>query len=182
MGESGNGSESSRPVAKYSTVHHYYCVLKAFFNWYVGEGVIKESPLIKIKLKNPRLNVVQPYSNQEILKMLERCDHDIKNNSQLIGYRNKAIILMLLDTGLRVSELKNIKVDEVDTERGWIKVKGKGAKERKIQTRQEQRLCAALSFLQVLEICGKSLEWIVNEMKLLLQKSSQRDNHSFKSN
>ena len=147
-GISGNGSESSRSVAKYSTVHHYYCVLKAFFNWCVGEGFIKESPLVKIRLKNPRLNVVQPFSNQEILKMLEVCDHDIKNNSQLIGYRNKAIILMLLDTGLRVSELKNIKVDEVDTDRGWIKVKGKGAKEREIQTRQEQRLCAALSFLQ----------------------------------
>ena len=33
-GVKGNGSESSRKRATYSTVHHYYCVLKAFFNWF----------------------------------------------------------------------------------------------------------------------------------------------------
>jgi len=129
-GLTGNGSESSRPKATYSTVHHYYCVLKAFFNWCVREDFITETPLAKIKLKNPKLNVVQPYSNQEILKLIEVCEYDYKNNAQLLGSRNKAIILMLLDTGLRASELANIKLSEIDTERGWIKVKGKGAKER----------------------------------------------------
>ncbi|MFC2038175.1 tyrosine-type recombinase/integrase [Chloroflexota bacterium] len=123
-GLKGNGSESSRPRAKYSTVHHYYCVLKAFFNWCVREEFIPESPQAKIKLKNPRLNVVQPYSSQDILKMLEVCDKDYKNNSQFLGSRNKAIILALLDTGLRASELVSIKLDDIDTEKGWIKVKG----------------------------------------------------------
>ena len=132
-GLSGNGSESSRQKATYCTVHHYYCVLKAFFNWCVREGFITESPLAKIKLKNPRLNVVQPYSSQDILKMIKVCDYDYKNNVQLLGSRNKAIILMFLDTGLRASELANIKLDEIDSERGWIKVKGKGAKERVVR-------------------------------------------------
>jgi site-specific recombinase XerD len=40
---------------------------------------------------------------------------------------------MLLDTGLRVSELAGIKLDEIDSERGWLKVKGKGAKERVVR-------------------------------------------------
>jgi integrase/recombinase XerC len=84
-------------------------------------------------LKNPKLNVVQPYSNQEILKLIGVCDSDCKNNAQLLGSRNKAIILMLLDTGLRIGELANIKLNEIDTERGWIKVKGKGAKERVVR-------------------------------------------------
>ena len=132
-GLSGNGSESSRPKATYSTVHHYYCVLKAFFNWCVREGFFPESPLAKIKLKNPSLNVVQPYSNGDILKLIEMCDQDCKNNAQLLGSRNKAIILMFLDTGLRASELANIKTEEIDTERGWIKVRGKGAKERVVR-------------------------------------------------
>ncbi len=132
-GLTGNGSESSRPKATYCTVHHYYCVLKAFFNWCVREGFITETPLAKIKLKNPKLNIVQPYSNQDILKLLEVCDCDYKNNAQLLGSRNKAIILMFLDTGLRASELTNIKLNEIDSERGWIKVKGKGAKERVVR-------------------------------------------------
>jgi len=65
-GLEGNGSESSRTKATYCTVHHYYCVLKAFFNWCVRESFILESPLAKIKLKNPKLNVVQPYSSEAV--------------------------------------------------------------------------------------------------------------------
>lgn len=89
MGTQGNGSESSRPQAKYSTVHHYYCVLKAFFNWCVREEFISESPLVKIKLKNPKLNVVQPYSKTDILKMLEVCDNEYKIRSQFLGSRSE---------------------------------------------------------------------------------------------
>lgn len=132
-GLSGNGSESSRPKATYSTVHHYYAVLKAFFNWCVRENFIPDSPLTKIKLKAPRLNVIQPYSDHDIRRMIEVCDHDYKNNARLLGSRNRAIVLMFLDTGLRASELANVKLDEVDSERGWIKVKGKGAKERVVR-------------------------------------------------
>jgi site-specific recombinase XerD len=132
-GLEGNGSESSRPKATYCTVHHYYCVLKAFFNWCVREGFIQETPLAKIKLKNPRLNVVQPYSNQDIMKLIDVCDHDFKNNAKFLGSRNRAVVLMLLDTGLRISELTGIKLEDVESERGWIKVKGKGAKERVVR-------------------------------------------------
>ena len=51
----GNGSESSPKRATYSTAHHYYCALKAFFNWCVRDDYISESPLVKIKLTNPKL-------------------------------------------------------------------------------------------------------------------------------
>lgn len=132
-GLTGNGSERSRKKATYCTIHHYYCVLKSFFNWCIREDYIVESPLAKVKMKNPRLNVVQPYSVQDILKLLEVCDNDCKRNAQLIGSRNKAIVLMLLDTRLRVSELASIKVNEIDTERGWLKVRGKCAKERVVR-------------------------------------------------
>jgi site-specific recombinase XerD len=132
-GLSGNGSESSRAKATYSTVHHYYAVLKAFFNWCVREGFLSVSPLAKIKLKNPPMSVVQPFSSHDVLRMIAVCDYDCKNNARLLGSRNKAIILMFLDTGLRASELANIKLDDIDSERGWIKVKGKGAKERVVR-------------------------------------------------
>jgi hypothetical protein len=69
-GVKGNGSGFSRKKATYSTVHHYYCVLKAFFNWCVRENYIPESPLVKVKLANPKLNVVRPYTSHEIMKLL----------------------------------------------------------------------------------------------------------------
>lgn len=132
-GAKGNGSESSRKRATYSTVHHYYCVLKAFFNWCVREDYIQGSPLHKIKLANPKLNVVRPYTHQEIRKLLHVCDHDFKNGAKFLGSRNRAVVLMLLDTGLRISELAGIKLEDIESERGWIKVKGKGAKERVVR-------------------------------------------------
>jgi site-specific recombinase XerD len=67
------------------------------------------------------------------MKLIDVCDYDYRNNAKFLGCRNKAIILMFLDTGLRASELANIKLDEIDSERGWIKVKGKGAKERVVR-------------------------------------------------
>lgn len=132
-GLEGNGSESSKPKATYCTVHHYYCVLKAFFNWCLREDFLSESPVTKIRLANPKLGVIQPYSKEDILKLLSVCDLDFKNDAKFLSSRNKAIILMLFDSGLRVSELANIKLEDIDTERGWIKVKGKGAKERVVR-------------------------------------------------
>lgn len=46
------------------------------------------------------------------------------------GYRDTAIVITLLDTGLRVNELINLKMDNVWLEEGLIKVLGKGNKER----------------------------------------------------
>jgi len=107
-GIKGNGSESSRRKATYCTVHHYYCVLKAFFNWCVREVFISESPSAKIKLKNPALNIAQPSSDQDILNMIEVCDCDCKNNAKMLGSRNKAIILMLSITERDAALLEKI--------------------------------------------------------------------------
>ncbi len=65
--------------------------------------------------------------------MLAVCGRDTRKNDKFLGSRNRAIILILLDSGLRVSELAGIHLEDVDTERGWIKVKGKGAKERVVR-------------------------------------------------
>lgn len=132
-GLDGNGSESSRCQASHSTLHHYYAVLKTFFNWCVKEGFLAESPLAKVKVANSKPRVIQPYTSQEIAKMLAVCDQDYQRNAKFLASRNRAIVLMLLDTGLRVSEIASIKHDDLDTERGWIKVKGKGATERVVR-------------------------------------------------
>lgn len=115
---SGNGSESSRRKASLSTLHHYYAVLKTFFNWCIKEGFLPENPLGKVKVANPKPRVIQPCTSREIAKMLAVCDQDYCNNAKFLSSRNKAIVLTLLDTGLRVGEAAGIKVDDVDAERG----------------------------------------------------------------
>lgn len=89
--------------------------------------------MAKIKVRNPKPKVIQPYSSDEMAKMLAVCEYDYQHNARFLGSRNKAIVLMLLDTGVRVSEIGNINLEDIDTERGWVKVRGKGAKERVVR-------------------------------------------------
>jgi len=126
----GNGSESSSRKASSRTVHHYYSALRAFFNWAVKEGFLAESPLAKVKVARSKPKVIQPYSLEHIRRMLQVCDQDYQHNAKFLGSRNKAVILVLLDSGLRLSELARIELRDIDTERGWIRVTGKGGKER----------------------------------------------------
>ncbi len=126
----GNGSESSSRRVSLRTLHHYYGALRAFFNWVVKESFLAVSPLTMVKVPKPKPRVIQPYSSEQIKKMLQVCEFDCQHNAKFLGSRDRAIILILLDSGLRLSELANIKLQDIDTDRGWIKVTGKGNKER----------------------------------------------------
>ncbi|MFC2067195.1 tyrosine-type recombinase/integrase [Chloroflexota bacterium] len=54
----------------------------------------------------------------------------IQNPLTALGCRNIAILVLLLDTGLRVSELCRLRSDDAHIEEGYLKVLGKGSKER----------------------------------------------------
>jgi len=128
-GLKGNGCETSQQKASHSTIHHYFVALSCFFTWAVGEGFLNESPMARIKVSKPKPKVVTPYSAEEIKKMLAVCNHDYEHNAKFLASRNQAIILMLLDTGVRLSELVGMTISDVDSETGYVKVLGKGAKE-----------------------------------------------------
>jgi site-specific recombinase XerD len=132
-GLEGNGSETSQRNASHSTVRHYFVVLSCFFNWAVGEGFVEESPMTRIKVAKSKQKVIVPFSNEEISRMLAVCDYDYEHNAKFLGSRNRAIILVLLDTGIRLSELLGMKVGDINNDTGYIRVLGKGSKERVVR-------------------------------------------------
>jgi site-specific recombinase XerD len=132
-GLEGNGSESSRVKVSHTTVHHYFVVLANFFGWTVREGFVKENPTAKIKIAKPRAKVIKPYTPEEVCRMIAVCDFDYANNAKFLGSRNKAIVLVLLDSGVRLSELVGMTLDDVNTSNGHIRVMGKGSKERMVR-------------------------------------------------
>jgi len=132
-GLEGNGSETSQSKASHTTVHHYFVVLANFFGWVVREGFLKESPTAKIKVAKPKTKVIKPYTYEEISRMLTVCDKDYERNAKFLGSRNKAIILVLLDAGVRLSELIGMMIEDVNTSNGNIRVMGKGSKERVVR-------------------------------------------------
>ena len=132
-GLKGNGSETSHRKVSHTTIHHYFVVLANFFGWVVREGFLKESPTAKIKVARPKAKVIKPYTREEIGRMLTVCDYDYEQNAKFLGSRNKAIILVLVDTGVRLSELLGMKLDDISASNGNIMVTGKGNKERVVR-------------------------------------------------
>ena len=108
-----------------SSVHDYYGCVNRFFNWLVSEGILEQSPMVRMSPPRVPKQVIQPFSQDDIRRMLVVLDED-----SFRGYRNKAVVLTFLDTGLRLSELAAIQVSDIDFNNGIIKVMGKGRKER----------------------------------------------------
>ena len=100
-------------------------VLKAFSSWLYVEGHTGDNRLRNLKLPKAPRKIIQPLAPEEIKKVIGTI-----NKSSSTGWRNYAILVTLLDTGLRASEVAGIRLGQVNFEAGYIKVMGKGAKER----------------------------------------------------
>jgi len=108
-----------------ATVHGHVRTLRAFFSWLVDEGLTEEN--IARDLKPPKLvkKVVSTLSDEEIIAIV----HTL-NRSNRSEARNLTIFMLLLDTGLRIGELVSLKMQDVHINQGYVKVMGKGRKER----------------------------------------------------
>ena len=106
------------------TINTYMRSIRAFWSWLADEQIIKDNPFCKLKIPKPPKKIIITFSQSQLQLLLSVI------NSSAEGYRDMVIILTLLDTGLRVNELINLKMDDVWLEEGVIKVLGKGNKER----------------------------------------------------
>ncbi|MBU2008777.1 MAG: phage integrase N-terminal SAM-like domain-containing protein [Chloroflexi bacterium] len=113
-GIGGNGSERCRPKASRTTLRHYYRSLKVFFAWLIRERMLNESPLASFNAPRPEKPLIEPYTEDEIRQMLDVCQWDWEHNARFLGSRNKANILVLLDTGVRRSELEGLRLEDTD--------------------------------------------------------------------
>jgi site-specific recombinase XerD len=96
----------------------YYRSLKRFFSWAVSEGLVDNNPLDGIALKQPQPTPVEPYRREHIDKMLAVTDYDWKvattNRQRMLAARNRALLLLGLESGLRLAELAALRLSDVD--------------------------------------------------------------------
>jgi integrase/recombinase XerC/integrase/recombinase XerD len=116
--------EQKQKLASIS-IQTYIRALRAFFNWLYKEGYTPENRLANLKPPKAQQKLVKILSEDEIKSMFSCLDVNTA-----AGCRDYAILLVLLDTGIRCSELTNLKLDDVDIDAGNLKVMGKGGKER----------------------------------------------------
>ena len=118
----------TKPQTKGLSGHAINCYLRAiraFWSWLVRDEVITSNPFAKIKIPKPPKKVIATFSDNQLIAILKSI-----NTSTLAGFRDWTMILMLLDTGLRASELTGLAVADINLEDGLMKVYGKGNKER----------------------------------------------------
>ena len=99
--------------------------LKAFFKYLSLEGLVKNDPASLLEGPRPGRKLPDTLSIAEIERIIEAIDM-----SRAEGERNKAIIETLYGCGLRVSELTNLKITDIFFREMFVKVIGKGNKER----------------------------------------------------
>lgn len=99
--------------------------LKSFFNYLIFEGYRKDNPMELIESPKTGRKLPDTLSLQEIDHLIDSVDLSAKE-----GERNRAIIETLYGCGLRVSELTGLKISDLFFKEGFIKVTGKGNKER----------------------------------------------------
>ncbi len=107
-----------------STVAKYRTVLSGFWNWAVAEEFVEVNPVARVAAPKVERRVVGSLSEAEVRKLIDVCRKGKGEHPR----RDLAIILLMLDSGLRASEVCNLKLEDCDDLR--LKIMGKGRKER----------------------------------------------------
>lgn len=117
---------------KSSSVNRKISTIKSFYIYLIKKKIITYSPVEDISM--PKKEKYLPISMSEI--EVEKLLNSPKLN-KYIERRDKAMIEMLYATGMRISELVNLKLTDIDNKRLVVKVLGKGQKERLIPYGEE---------------------------------------------
>jgi site-specific recombinase XerD len=117
----GNSQKNLSP----KTVQCHVRTLKAFSSWLFREGFTSENRLTNLKIPKAPSKIIEPLTPEEINKIF-RCI----NKKHPMGMRDLAILILMLDTGLRASEVCSLQLGHLNLEKYYLKVLGKGAKER----------------------------------------------------
>lgn len=137
-----------------SSINHFVTTLRTFYKFLIINNIVKENIMDFISSPKREKHLPRVLSENEIDKLLNipLTDH--------YSYRNKAILELMYATGLRVSELINLKVNDIDLNMAILKTIGKGSKERIIPLGDY-----ALNYLKI----------YINEYRSLLIKKDLND-------
>ena len=127
------GAEDVRRYLQHMREHNYskatvarkLATLRSFFKYLNKRGLTGNNPMLSIR--TPKLDKRLPkfMTEEQVTRLLQTPD-----DTDLLGSRDKAMLEEIYSSGLRVSELVGLNIDDLDVAAGVIKVRGKGKKER----------------------------------------------------
>lgn len=117
-------NQNERKLSKY-TIKGYVVHLRAFFNYLFNDNIMQVKIFDKYKLVKCPKQIKPILSEHEIEQIL------LSFENNMLGFRNKCIFLLLLDSGLRVQEVSNLKIKDIYFEQNRLFIKNsKGEKDR----------------------------------------------------
>ncbi|MGX0244792.1 tyrosine recombinase XerC [Staphylococcus hominis] len=136
---------------KRTTVSRKISTLRTFYEFWMTQDTSVNNPFIQLVHPKKEQYLPQFFYEEEMEALFNTVSNDAKK-----GLRDRVVIELLYATGIRVSELVNIKVMDLDMNLPGVKVLGKGNKER---------------FVPFGEFCRQSIEQYLEKFKLLKGKS-----------
>lgn len=125
-GRYGSEHPGATRQARPSTVATYYRVLRALVNWSLQEGLLDDNPLKNVRQPRVPLEQVQPFEPDQVQALIDGARRG------RAPQRDVALIFLLVDSGMRVSELCGVLIGHVDRGTGELTVLGKGNKRRRV--------------------------------------------------
>ncbi|MBI5183179.1 MAG: site-specific tyrosine recombinase XerD [Nitrospinae bacterium] len=117
--------ELKREGLSSSSMTRHLVSIKVFYRFMLNQGFLEDDPTVNIESRRSGRRLPDVLSIQEVDRLLSQPDED-----SFIGIRNMAMLEILYATGVRVSELISLKLNDVNLEVGYLISFGKGAKER----------------------------------------------------
>ncbi len=117
-----------RRGVKDTTQHAHARGVKTWLTWLVDEGDLPVSPMSRVSMPRLEQRIPAPFSPEDVRKLLAGCERNTAT-----GMRNYALMLTLLDSGLRASEAMGLRLGNVDMRSGLVTVMGKGRKMRQVR-------------------------------------------------
>lgn len=110
---------------KPNSIHGIARAIRALFSFLVREEMLEGTPMARVKMPKTDKTLLPSFTPEEIQKLEKGTEGKDPTN-----IRNRAIVLLLLDSGLRLSECASLSVGDIDPQTGLMQVMGKGRKER----------------------------------------------------
>jgi integrase/recombinase XerD len=116
------------------TIQTYARSARAFFHWLVRRGTLEQNPFDHVVFPKVGRQLIQTITPEEFEQLLLACapPNETGPFAERAAIRNRAILWLLYDTGIRVSELIHLRLGDLDRKKGIVTVLGKGSKERRI--------------------------------------------------
>jgi site-specific recombinase XerD len=116
------------------TIQTYARSARAFFHWLVRRGTLETNPFDRVVFPKVGRPLIQTITTEEFEQLLLACapPNETGAYAERAAVRNRAMLWLLYDTGIRVSELIHLRLGDVHRKKGVITVMGKGSKERRI--------------------------------------------------